>query len=65
VGGTDIFSQGRPEHCRLLLRRLPNETQRTRVTIYFNPVPNAADPNATLGKFEIVLTMPDVIHDKA
>ena len=48
-----------------LLRRLPSDADRARVTVDFRPAPNAPDQNATLGEFEIVLGMPGVIRDKA
>ena len=48
-----------------LLRRLPNDADRARVNVDFRLVPNAPDPNAELGEFEIVLGMPGVSHDEA
>ena len=48
-----------------LLRRLPNDADRARVIVDFRPVPDAPDPSAALGEFEIVLGMPGVTRDKA
>lgn len=48
-----------------LLRSLKDDTARRRLITRFRSYPDAPDPGASLGQFDIVLGMPGVVQDKA
>ena len=48
-----------------LLRGLPSDADRARVTVDLREAPGAPDKGARLGRFDIVLGMPGVTRDKA
>lgn len=62
---TQMYFLGEPLNAKdFLLRRMPTDKDRERVTIAFKIAEGAPDADARLGEFDIVLGMPGVTRDK-